>query len=159
MQTVDNNWQQLKEEDRSVPEKQPHKMLDAEDIFVVEWTNNTEQQKITWRDRMVPYTAWIDKGRDLGMWRACENRLYEEIQADLAINSFGQGYRVIKSSARFEDGTSMLNVKVIEIQQYTEIKELLLILDGVRIFVGQRGRIKNGSRWRFDTSVPIKDFV
>jgi hypothetical protein len=159
MQTVDHNWQQLKEEDRSLPEKQPHKMMNAEDIFVVEWHNNTEQQKITWRDQMVPYTAWIDKGRDLGMWRAVENRLFEEIQADLAVNSFGQGYRIVRSTARFEDGTPMLNAKIIEIQQHKEIKELLLILDGERVFVGRRGKIKNGNRWRFENSVAIKDFV
>jgi hypothetical protein len=159
MQTVDHNWQQLKEEDRSLPEKTPHKMQDAEDIFVVEWLNNTEQQKITWRDRMVPYTAWIDKGRDLGVWRASENRLFEEIQADLAINNFGQGYRIVRSTARFEDGTAMLNAKVIEIQKQGEILELLLILDGERVFVGSRGRIKNGHRWRFNNSVPIKDYV
>lgn len=159
MQTVDHNWQLLKEEDQSLPEQAPHTMLDAEDIFVVEWLNNREQQKITWREKMVPYTAWIDKGRDLGMWRASENRLFEEIQADLAINHYGQGYRIIRSTARFEDGTAMLNAKVIEIQQQEEIKELLLILDGERVFVGKSSRIKNGHRWRFENSAPIKDFI
>lgn len=159
MQTVDYNWQALKEEDRTLPEKQPHKMIDAADIQIVQWNNNPYKQKLTWKESMAPYTAWIDKGDTKGMWRPIENRLYEEIQADCALNRFGQGYKIIRSTPRFEDGTNMLNAKVIEIQKEGVITEMILILDSHRVFVGKQGKIKEGMRWTFNTSVSIKELV
>lgn len=156
MQDIDYNWQALKEEDRTLPEKQPHSMRNAETVQIVQWHNNPKQQKITWRETMSPYAAWIDKGDAKGMWREQENRLYEEIQYELR-NSYG--YKVLRSTARFEDGTSMLNVKTIEIHQDNEIKEVILILDGSRVYTGKQGKVKNGIRWSFTNGVNIKELL
>jgi hypothetical protein len=155
MQDIDYNWQALKEEDRTLLEKQPHKMIDATDIQIVQWHNNSKQQKLTWRETMVPYTAWIDVGDAKGMWRAQENRIVEEMQADYAINQFGKGYKIIKSTPRSETGEALLNAKIIQIECCGDIQEVLLILDGNRILLGKLGKIKGGIRWTFKDSVSI----
>lgn len=159
MQTVDYNWQMLKQEDRTLPQAQPHSMSEAEDIQIVQWHNNPNSQKISWRESMAPFTAWIEKGKDKGMWRAIENRFIEEIQYDYATNHFGQGYKIIRSTPTSDSGEAMLNVKIIEIQQHGDTKEVMLILDGTRVFVGKQGKIKTGVRWRFTNSVLLKTLL
>lgn len=153
MKTFDDNWHALKNEDFSIPDAQPYSMLNAEDIKLVQWSNNLNNQKLSWRDRMTPYTAWIDKGDTKGLWRPIENRLYDEIQTDYVLNHYGKGYRIIRSTARFENGEAMLNVKLIEIQQYENILETLLILDGNRVMIGKPYKIRGGLGWKFNDSV------
>lgn len=159
MQEIDHNWNKLKEEDYSIPETKPHSMQDAEDIKLVYWANNPTNQKISWRENMAPYTAWIDLGDPKGLWRANENRLYEEIQTEYAINHFGQGYRVVKSTARFEDGTPMLNLKFIHIFKDDVIQEVIAILDGQRVSVGSTYSVRAGQGWKFKNSIPLKSLL
>jgi hypothetical protein len=159
MQTVDYNWQSLKEEDKTLPEKQPHKMMNADDIKVVQWHNNPKQQKMTWRESMSPCTAWIDVGDSKGLWRSQENRLYEELQYEILCKHYGQGYKIIKSTARSENKEEMINVKIIQIEQYREIKEVILILDGTRVYTGKQGKVKEGIRWSFKDSVNINTLI
>lgn len=155
MQEIDFNWNKLKEEDRSLPEPKPHSMMDAEDLKLVYWANNPTNQKISWRESMAPYVAWIDLGDAKGMWRDKENRLYEEIQAEYAMNYFGQGYKVIKSTARFEDGSPMLNLKFIHIFKGNYLQEVIAILDGNRVSTGTTYKVKGGQGWKFKNSVLI----
>ena len=159
MKTFDDNWQALKGEDYSIPEPKPHSMSDAEDLKIVFWFNNTKQQKFTWRERMSPNTAWLDLGDDKGMWRTTENRLFEEIQYEYATQHFGQGYRVVRSTPRFEDGSLMLNAKTIHIFKEGELQEIVLILDGTRVYSGYPTKVKNGQAWKFNQSVHIQNLI
>lgn len=156
MQIVDYNWQALKQEDYSLSEKTPHLLSQAEDLKIVQWHNNPKSQKFTWRESMAPYTAWIDKGDSKGMWRSCENRIVEELQYELR-NS--HGYKIIKSTARDETGNAMLNVKIIEIQKDDVTQEVLLILDGQRIYAGKQGKIKDGVSWKFAMGKHLKHLL
>jgi hypothetical protein len=159
MKTFDDNWLKLKEEDRTLPEKQPHSMNDADDIKLVYWFNNPKQQKISWRERMSPMTAWVDLGDTKGMWRPEENRLYEEIQAEYAINKFGKGYRVIKSTARSINGENMLNLKLLQVECHGEVESVMLIANGNRVFLGKKYKVNGGQGWKFRDSVLLKDLV
>lgn len=159
MKIFDDNWQALKDEDRSLIEPKPHSMQNAEKIKLVIWANNPNNQKFTWHESMAPYVAWIDLGDTKGLWRSEENRLYEEIQADYAVNYFGQGYRVLKSTARFEDGVPMLNVKFIHIFKNFQLLEVILILDGYRVMIGSTYKIKGGQGWKFNESVLLKSLI
>lgn len=159
MKTFDDNWQALKDEDRTLPEKPQHSMINAEDIKLVQWSNNPNNQKLTWRESMAPYVAWIDLGDHKGMWREKENRLFEEIQTEYAINYFGQGYKVMKSTARFEDGDAMLNAKTLHLFKANVLEEVLLILDGDRVFHSTRYSIKGGQGWKFKHSVQLTKLI
>ena len=159
MKTVDDNWQALKDEDRSIPEPKQHSMINAEDIKLVYWTNNPNNQKISWRESMAPYTAWIDLGDTKGMWKSVENRLFEEIQAEYAINYFGQRYKIMKSTARFEDGSSMINLKFIHIFKENYLQEVIIILDGNRISLGTTYKVKGGQGYKFKNTRPIENIL
>jgi hypothetical protein len=156
MQTVDHNWIKLKNEDRTLAEPKVLVVKDPTDIKLIQWNNNPTQQKLTWRESMVPNTLWIDKGDHKGMWRSIENRLVEEIQAELRTQ---HGYRVLRSTARDHQGISMLNVKLIEIQQDQKTQEVILIVNGKRIYVGKQGKISGGVSWKFTDSIEITDLV
>jgi hypothetical protein len=159
MQDIDFNWNKLKEEDHSIPEPKPHSMMDAEDVKLVYWANNPRNQKISWRKNMAPYTAWIDLGDAKGMWRSAENRLYERIQAEYAMKHFGEGYKVMKSSARFEDGSPMLNLKFIHIFKGNYLQEVIIILDCQRVSSGSPYKVKGGQGWKFKDSVSIRQLL
>ena len=108
---------------------------------------------------MSPNTAWIDLGDAKGMWRPIENRLFEEIQYEYVTKHFGQGYKVLRSTARYEDGTPMLNVKTIHIFKGEQLQEVITILDGQRVYSGRPLKVKGGQAWKFDTSVNIKGLI
>lgn len=156
MKTFDDNWQALKDEDRSLPEPKHHNMSDAEDFKLIQWFNNPNNPKLTWRERMSPQIAWFDQGDAKGMWRSKENRLFEEIQYEYSTKHFGQGYRIVKSTARLDGGDPMLNVKMIQVIQHKDdIKEVLLILDGHRVLLGYPVKVKNALAWKFRDSILI----
>lgn len=159
MKTFDDRWQALKQEDTTLPAPEPHSMMDAEDMRIVQWGPEGKTQKITWRERMAPYSAWIQRGDHKGVWRSIENRLVDEIVTDCAVNHFGERYRVNRSTPYDQYGEAYVNAKIIEIQQYGQIHEILLILDGLRVLIGQPFKIRNGQGWKFKHSVPIEHLL
>lgn len=160
MKTFDDNWYKLKTEDYTLPDgDKPLSMTRAEDVRLVIWYNNTKQQKVSWRDQICPYTGWVDLGDSKGLWRPNENRLYEEIQADYAVNSFGHGYKVYKSTARLVQGQGLINLKFIHVEKDSMFSEVFLLLDGQRIFTGKKNKIKGGESWKFSDSTSINEVL
>jgi len=150
MQTVDYNWQALQEESQLPRERPIHKLENAEDIRLTMWHNNTRQQKIQWRERQVPFTAWIDRSYPQEPWREQENRLWEEIQADFVMQH-AQDMSIKRNTARFETGERMQNLKTIEIVKQGIIQDVFLIVNGHYVYVGHIKKIKGGIQWLFKT--------
>lgn len=159
MKTTDDNWHKLRTEDRTIPEIPNQCMQDADDIKLIRWWDNVKQSKMQWRQHMVRYTAWFTASETHGLWTTDENRIYEEIQADIALDHQLLGYSVIRSTAMSEQAQPMLNAKLIEIKQYDQTREMFLILDRSRILWGIYSQIKRGHQWRFKNSTTLKQVL
>lgn len=159
MKTFDDNWQALKTEDRSLVEPQPFSMQEAQDLKLVSWYNRPDQFKLQWTSNFSRHTAWFDRSQTWGLWRSLENLLEDYIRTDLVLRPDSHGYRVIKMTARSEQSTPMINVKLIEILRYNQTQDVFLVLDGTRVSAGIPRQIKQGQQWRFNYSHAIQDLL
>lgn len=133
MQEIDWNWARLKEEqrDRLPAELPPETYPNAERWRVDRWQNNPKNYKISWREGVLRKEAWFDYREHKGLWRASENRVWEELQYQYRNDL---GVAVTRQTARTEHYENLMNIKMIEVQQYGRPIESILIVDGIRLF-------------------------
>ena len=116
MQEVDWNWAMLKEERLNpVTELPPETYANAEKFRVDRWRKE----------------AWFDYKEHKGLWRSNENRVWEELHYQYRNL---EGGAVIRQTARTEHYENLMNIKMIEVQQYGRPIESILIVDGTRLF-------------------------
>jgi hypothetical protein len=132
MQELDWNWARLKEEQRN-PERElpPETYPNAEKFRADRWKNNPKNYKISWREGVLRKEAWIDYKEHKGLWRASENRIWEEI---VYAYRNEPGVTVTRQTARTDHYENLMNIKMIEVQQYGRPIESILIVDGTRLF-------------------------
>lgn len=135
MQEVDWNWAMLKEERLNpVKELPPETYANAEKFRVDRWRNNPKNYKISWREGVLRKEAWFDYREHKGLWRSNENRVWEELHYQYRNL---EGGAVIRQTARTEHYENLMNIKMIEVQQYGKPIESILIVDGHRLFTAQ----------------------
>lgn len=132
MQEIDWNWARLREESATpVKELPAETYANAEKFRVDRWRNNPKNYKISWREGVLRKEAWFDYREHKGLWRSKENRIWEELHYQYRLV---EGAAVIRHTARTEHYENLMNIKMIEVQQYGRPVESILIVDGTRLF-------------------------
>lgn len=136
MRDYDINWQLLKKERHTQPVKEdkPVTFLDAERFKIDCWYNNSKNYKLSWREGIVLLDAWFDYKEHKGLWRANENRVWEELLYQYRQES---GITVTRQTARTDQYENLINLKFIEVLHYGKPIEGILIVDGSRLFTAR----------------------
>lgn len=133
MQEVDWNWARLREEQQTKDSVSSGSQLftDCEQFKVDRWKNNPKNYKLTYRQDTMRFSQWFDYREHKGLWRAKENRIWEEIHYQyLKLD----GITATRQTARTENYQNLINIKMIEVQHYGRPIESYLIVDGYRLF-------------------------